>query len=91
MGSAGGKEHYRPCLDLDQGSNYFPIETLISLEASYAPVKKNRKWKDLDSDTVSVGAKGLRRLPACISIVDEIETYTVYLLGFTQELVEYTI
>jgi hypothetical protein len=78
-------------MDLDQGSDHFPIETSISLEASYAPVKKNRKWKDLDSDAVSAGAKGLRRPPAGISLVDEIETYTAYLLGFTQELVEHTI
>src|SRR5277367_2998244 len=78
-------------LDLDHGSDHFPIETTLAIEPVLASVRQRRSWKSLNKDIVASGAQGLRQPPAGVLSANDIETYTDYLMGFIQELVSYSV
>ena len=73
---------------LDHGSDHFPVSLQFELYPARAEAQPTRAWKKADRDLVLTTTNQCLLLPGQMPSSSYINTYTDYLVTFTQDLVE---
>ena len=76
---------------LDYGSDYFPILLQFELYLARAKLQPARAWKKADLELVVITTIQELFFPDELIILDQIDIYSDYLVGFIQRLVNLTV
>ena len=73
---------------LDHGSDHFPISLQFELCPAKAKLQPGRAWKKANFELVAITTAQELLLPGKLTTSDRIDTYSDYLVDFTQRLVD---